>query len=83
MISAIFIINSSGTVIVSRVFREDVKCSVSEVFRSKIINVDPKNLKNPILTLGSTTFLHEKRGEIYFVAVTRNNSDASVILQYL
>lgn len=64
-------------------FREDVKCSVSEVFRSKIINVDPKNLKNPILTLGSTTFLHEKRGEIYFVAVTRNNSDASVILQYL
>lgn len=83
MISAIFIINSSGNVIISRIFREEVRSGVSEVFRSKIIDTDPKRLKNPILTLGSTTFLHEKQGDIYYVAVTRNNSDASIILQYL
>ncbi|KAG0686562.1 hypothetical protein C6P40_003793 [Pichia californica] len=83
MISAIFILNGIGNVIISRVFREDVKYSVIEIFHTKIINVNPQDLKNPILTLGSTTFLYIKKGDIYYVAVTRNNSDASVILQYL
>lgn len=83
MISAIFIINNLGNVIISRVFREDVKYSVVEVFQTKIINVKPKDLKNPILTLGSTSFLYSKKGNLYFVAITRNNSDASLILQYL
>lgn len=83
MISAIFILNNLGNVIISRVFREDVKYSVVEVFQTKIINVRSKDLKNPILTLGSTSFLYVKIGDIYYVAITRNNSDASLILQYL
>lgn len=83
MISAIFVINSSGNVIISRIFREEVKYTVTEIFYSKIINNNSKDLKNPILTLGSTTFLHVKQGNLYYLAVTRNNSDASIILQYL
>lgn len=83
MISALFVINALGDVIISRIFREDVKRAVTDVFYSKIIDIDPNELKNPVLTLGSTSFLYIKRGEIYYVAVTRNNSDVSIILQYL
>ena len=83
MISAVLIIAANGDVLISRAFREEVKSLVSDVFTSKIINATPKELKNPILTIGSTSFLHIKKGDLYYVAVTRHNADASVALQFL
>ena len=83
MISAVLIIAANGDVLISRAFREEVKSLVSDVFTSKIINATPKELKNPILTIGSTSFLHIKKADLYYVAVTRHNADASVALQFL
>lgn len=35
------------------------------------------------MTLGSTTFLHIKHSDLWIVAVTRSNTDASVIFEFL
>lgn len=83
IISAVQIISSNGDVLISRVFREEVKASVSDVFTAKIINVPERELKNPILTIGSTSFLHLREGDVYYVAITRHNADACNALQFL
>lgn len=83
MISAIFIQNKTGDVLVSQIFREEVKPSIYSVFFKKIVTVEAKLLKNPILTIGSTSFTYLKECGLYFVAVSRYNVDVTVILQYL
>lgn len=42
-----------------------------------------KQVRSPILTLGSTSFLHIKHNGLWIVAVTRSNTDASVIFEFL
>lgn len=83
MISAIFIQNSTGDVLVSQIFREEVKPSIYSVFYKKIVTVDVRALKNPILTIGSTSFTYLKKDDLYYVAVSRYNVDMTVVLQYL
>lgn len=68
--------------LISRVFREGVRRSVSEVFRIQVIS-KLSDVKSPVLTLGSTTFLYIREGSLWVVAVTRDNADASKVLQFL
>ncbi|ODV59027.1 Apm4p ASCRUDRAFT_9779 [Ascoidea rubescens DSM 1968] len=82
MISAFFIFNQKGEVIISRIFRDDIKKTISDVFRIQVIS-SANNIRSPILTLGSTTFLHIKNSNLWFVAITRSNQDASIIFEFL
>ena len=82
MIAAFFIFNRKGEVLISRIFREGVRRNVSEVFRIQVIS-KLSDIKSPVLTLGSTSFLHIRHGPLWFVAVTRDNADASVVLEFL
>ncbi|ODV95454.1 hypothetical protein PACTADRAFT_58266 [Pachysolen tannophilus NRRL Y-2460] len=81
MITGFFIFSQKGDVLVSRVFREGIKRSISDVFRIQVIsNVD---VRSPVLTLGSTSFLHIRSGQLWIVAVTRSNVDASLVFESL
>ncbi|CAI8507250.1 unnamed protein product [Pichia kudriavzevii] len=81
MISAIFILDNELETIVSRVYREDVSRTIISVFASKIHK--ETHLRNPILTIGSTSFIHWKSNQLWYVVVTRHNSDAAYILTFL
>jgi len=81
MISGIFIFNVKGEVIISRLFRPDIKRSLSDVFRIQVIS-NP-DIRSPIATLGSTSFFHVKHENIYIVAVTKLNANAAIIFQFL
>lgn len=84
MISAFFIITSQGDVLTSRIFREEVKYNITEVFYNKIIKLKNNSaLLNPILTIGSTSFIHFFKNDLYYVVITRNNADVSIILEFL
>lgn len=82
MISAVLILNSTGDVLISKIYREDVKNEISSIFYDKIIK-NERFLKNPFLTIGSTTFIHIREGDLYYVVISRHNADSSVILQFL
>ncbi|KAG7816137.1 hypothetical protein KL928_005103 [Ogataea angusta] len=82
MISAFFVYNGKGEVLISRLFRDGVRRNVCEVFRIQVIS-KCSDIKSPVLTLGSTSFLHIRHGALWIVAVTRSNVDASVVLEYL
>nr|ODN81227.1 AP-2 complex subunit mu-1 [Cryptococcus depauperatus CBS 7841] len=81
MISAFFIFNQKGEVLISRLFRSDVKRSISDVFRIQVIS-NP-DVRSPIITLGSTSFFHVRTNNTYIVAVTKCNASAALVFEFL
>lgn len=81
MISAIILYNQKGEVLISRLYRDGLRRSIADVFRIQVIS-NPES-RSPVLTLGSTSFLHVKHENIYIVAVTRSNVDAGLVFEFL
>ncbi|CAN6611172.1 AP-2 complex subunit mu [Trichomonascus vanleenenianus] len=81
MISAIIFYNQKGEVLISRLYRDGLRRSIADVFRIQVIS-NPES-RSPVLTLGSTSFLHVKHENIYIVAVTRGNVDAALVMEFL
>src|SRR5271169_3032306 len=81
MISGIFIFNQKGEVLISRLYRHDLKRSIADVFRIQVLS--STDIRSPITTLGSTTFFHVKRENIYIVAVTKVNANAALVFEFL
>ena len=81
MISGIFIFNQKGEVLISRLYRHDLKRSIADVFRIQVLS--STDIRSPITTLGSTTFFHVKRENIYVVAVTKVNANAAMVFEFL
>ncbi|KAI7850007.1 Mu homology domain-containing protein [Circinella umbellata] len=80
MISAFFIYNQKGEVLISRLYRHDLKRSVADIFRIQVIsNTD---VRSPIITLGSTSFFHVRHENLYIVAVSRWNANAALVFEF-
>ncbi|CAG7849505.1 AP-2 complex subunit mu-B AltName: Full=AP-2 mu-B chain; AltName: Full=Clathrin assembly protein complex 2 mu-B medium chain; AltName: Full=Clathrin coat assembly protein AP50-B; AltName: Full=Clathrin coat-associated protein AP50-B; AltName: Full=Mu2-adaptin-B; AltName: Full=Plasma membrane adaptor AP-2 50 kDa protein B [Serendipita indica DSM 11827] len=81
MISGFFIFNQKGEVLITRLYRTDIKRSISEVFRIHVVS--SADVRSPIVTLGSTSFLHVRHNNIYVLAITKNNANAALIFEFL
>ncbi|KAG6818610.1 hypothetical protein H0H93_003474, partial [Arthromyces matolae] len=80
MISAFFIFNQKGEVLISRLYRTDFKRSIADVFRIQVIS--NSDVRSPIITLGSTSFFHVRVNNLYVVAVTKNNANAALVFEF-
>ncbi|KAL1919077.1 uncharacterized protein VTP21DRAFT_2458 [Calcarisporiella thermophila] len=80
MISALFIFNQKGEVLISRLYRQDLKRSIADIFRINVIS-NP-TVRSPIITLGSTSFLHIRHENIYIVVVTKSNASAALLFEF-
>ncbi|KAK2459429.1 hypothetical protein APHAL10511_008540 [Amanita phalloides] len=80
MISAFFIFNLKGEVLISRLYRTDFKRTIAEVFRIQVVS--NSDVRSPIITLGSTSFFHVRVNNLYVVAVTKTNSNAALVFEY-
>lgn len=91
--NALFIFNSKGDILMSKFYREGAKRNISDVFRIQVINSAARassgstpaarDIKLPVLTLGSTSFLYIRSGYLWIVAATRSNQDLLVIFEFL
>lgn len=81
MISAIFLYNIKGEVLISRLYRHDLKRSIADVFRIQVIT--NSDVRSPLMTIGSTTFLHVRHENLYVVGVTRVNANAALVFEFL
>ncbi|KAI8056736.1 Mu homology domain-containing protein [Syncephalis plumigaleata] len=79
MISAFFIYNLKGDVLISRLYRQDLRRSVADAFRIQVIS--SPDVRAPIVTLGSTSFYHVRHENIYLVAVTRWNANVALVFE--
>ncbi|UZJ51224.1 hypothetical protein CBS101457_000544 [Exobasidium rhododendri] len=80
MISAFFIFNQKGEVLISRLFRSDLKRSIADIFRIQVVS-NP-DVRSPIVTLGSTSFFHVRHENLYVVAVTKCNANAALVFEF-
>ncbi|RCK54910.1 AP-2 complex subunit mu [Candida viswanathii] len=87
MITALFIYDSKGDILISKLYKDGVKRNISDVFRIQVISqassTRSKEYRSPVLTLGSTSFVYIKLGKVWICAVTRSNQDCSLILEFL
>lgn len=81
MISAILIYGQRGEILASRVYREGLRRAITDAFRVEVIS--NAETSSPILTMGSTSFLHIRHNELYVVAVTRSDVDAIAVFEVL
>ncbi|EGG02137.1 uncharacterized protein MELLADRAFT_91641 [Melampsora larici-populina 98AG31] len=81
MISALFILNLKGEVLISRLYRPDIKRSIADIFRIHVIS-NP-DVRSPIITLGSTSFFHVRHQNLYLAAVTKSNANAAIVFEFL
>ncbi|OBZ65785.1 AP-2 complex subunit mu [Grifola frondosa] len=80
MISAFFIFNQKGEVLISRLYRTDLKRSIADVFRIQVVS--NSDVRSPIITLGSTSFFHVRVNNLYIVAVTKCNANAALVFEF-
>lgn len=81
--SAVYILDHKGKILISRNYRGDVPLNVADKFVTKILN-DDEDLNNaPIIEEDGISFLYIKISNLYLLAVTNRNADATMILLFL
>ncbi|KAJ2161437.1 clathrin associated protein complex medium subunit [Coemansia sp. RSA 552] len=83
MLSAVFIYNQKGEVLISRLYRHDVKRSLADVFRVHVISSPSSVVRSPVTTLGSTSFFHIRYGTLWLCGVARSNANAALVFEFL
>jgi len=81
MISAIFVLNSRGDVLISRLFRDDVSRNIADIFRLQAIAGG--DARSPISILNNTSLLHVRQGDIFLLAATKQNVDCTLVFSLL
>ncbi|EPZ30993.1 hypothetical protein ROZALSC1DRAFT_26714 [Rozella allomycis CSF55] len=81
MLSALFILNFKGEVLVSRSYRPEGKRSLADVFRIQVVSA--ARIKSPVITVQNTTFFHIHHENIYLVAASSMNTNAATVFEFL
>ena len=81
MISGIFVLNSRGDSLISRLFRDDVSLMDIDAFKAHAIKGDEK--RSPIFkAVGGVTFLFIKLDGVFVVAAMKDrNPDCALVFE--
>eukprot|EP00294_Goniomonas_avonlea_P008775 CAMPEP_0114548486 /NCGR_PEP_ID=MMETSP0114-20121206/5005_1 /TAXON_ID=31324 /ORGANISM="Goniomonas sp, Strain m" /LENGTH=417 /DNA_ID=CAMNT_0001733075 /DNA_START=13 /DNA_END=1263 /DNA_ORIENTATION=+ len=80
--SAVFIIDLKGKVIISRNFRGDIPMNCAERFASLIIDEEDE-ARPPVFVDHGVTYCYVKQNNLYLLAVTQRNSNATLLFLFL
>ena len=81
VLSALFITDRKGKILISRNYRGDIPIGVTEGF-SKRIQQAEDDMK-PVYTEDGVTFVYIQYNNLYLLGVTKRNSNALVIMLFL
>jgi len=83
MISAVLILNARGHVLISRAYRDDVDPrAIASAFRAQILNTKLSD-RCPVKTVGSVSFMFVRYEEMFLLAVSKLNCNASLVFEFL
>lgn len=83
MISAVLFIDQQGEIVISRFYRDNVARQAADAFRLQVIAGKNASDSPPITIFDRTSFMHIRKGDIYIVAVSKSNSNAGMVFEYL
>jgi AP-1 complex subunit mu len=83
--SAIFILDARGKTLISRDFRGDLPMSAVSEFKRRVVEADDDANLTPFVHVEDKgyTFVYIRHSNVYLVAATRRNSNATMILAFL
>jgi AP-1 complex subunit mu len=82
MISALYILDLKGKIIISRDYRGDISINYVERFVTKILEEEESSLK-PVFEEDGVSFIYIKHNNLYVLAVSQMNSDAALVILFL
>jgi AP-2 complex subunit mu-1 len=83
MLSAIFLINSKGEIVIYRLYRDDISIAAANQFRLQVIAAKEAGSAAPVRSIDGNTFLYIRHKDMFFVGVTRSNANASLVFAFL
>ncbi|KAI3382451.1 hypothetical protein SNEBB_006691 [Seison nebaliae] len=82
-ISAIFILDSKGKVLISRNYRGDVDTTLIEKFMPIYIEKEEDGTLTPMIQIERTTFSFCQHVNVFLVAISKGNANAALIFSFL
>jgi len=81
--SAVFILDLKGKNLVSRNYRGDIDMTAIEKFLPIVLEEEEESNNSPIIVWGDVTFVYIKYNNLYIVATTKINANATLIFSFL
>ncbi|NWW76900.1 AP1M2 protein, partial [Climacteris rufus] len=81
--SALFILDLKGKPLISRNYKGDVGLGEIEHFMGLLLQREEEGTLTPVLTHGHVHFLWVKHANLYLVATTKKNGNASLVFSFL
>lgn len=86
-ISAVYILDARGKILISRSFRGGVPPDAAAAFKARVIDVDADVIATPFVhvsaSAGSYDFVYVRHTNLFLVALTRRNGNGAMILAFL
>ncbi len=83
-ISAVYILDHKGRVLISRSYRGDLPINIHDIFNKKLLEYDEYTI-TPIIrdNTNTYTFFYLNHNNLIFLAVTKRNSNCMMIFTFL
>jgi len=81
--SAVFVLDLKGKNLVSRNYRGDIDMTVIEKFLPIVLEEEEESNNSPIIVWGDITFVYIKYNNLYIVATTKVNANATLVFSFL
>lgn len=82
-VSAIFVLDVKGRILIYRDYRGDVSTKFAEKFMSKVNESEDSGKLSPILHDEGVTYIYLQHSNVYLLAVTRQNVNATAVMTFL
>ncbi|KAH8873085.1 AP-1 complex subunit mu-1 [Schistosoma japonicum] len=83
VVSALYILDNKGKVLIHRNYRGDVETGAIEKFMPVAMEREEEGSLIPVLQLGEITFTYVKYNYLYLVCLTRKNANVAMVLAFL
>lgn len=83
MISAIFFLDAKGRILIYRDYRGDISPKYAEKFMTKINEMEEAGNLSPVILDDGVTYLYLRVANLFLLAVTRANVNATSIMVFL
>lgn len=82
-ISAIYILDVKGKVLISRNYRGDIDLGVIEKFMPLLMEKEEESLVTPLIHTTDCTFSFIKYNNLYIVSTTKKNANIALVFVFL
>ena len=82
-ISAFYILDHKGRVLITRAFRADISPNIPDVFNKKMLEYDEYTIKPILMDKEGHTFFYVRHNNLILVAVTKRNSNSLLVFSFI